>query len=250
MIEPALELRDIKKHFGAIKAVDGVSFSVAHGECLGLVGDNGAGKSTIVKILSGFHQQTEGTLLVEGAPVAFSSPTDSRNHKIETVYQNLALVEQLDVAANFFLGREEFTTWGERIRYLDKELMRAKAKQELDRIGISIPSMDANVSELSGGQRQSIAIARSIFWGSRCLILDEPTAALGVKEKAAVADLIKAVVKSGVAVVIVAHDIDLIKQLCHRIVVLRQGKVWSTLNSEDVSASDVVHHITGQQRAA
>lgn len=250
MSEPTLELKDIKKHFGAIKAVDGVSFKVSPGECLGLVGDNGAGKSTIVKMMSGFHQPTEGQMLVEGKQVSFQSPTDARGAKIETVYQNLALVEQLDVAANFFLGREEFPNWGKHIGYLAEAEMREKARAELNRIGVSIPSMEAKVSDLSGGQRQSIAIARSIFWGSRCLILDEPTAALGVKETAGVAELIRTVVNSGVAVIIVAHDIDLIKQLCNRIVVLRQGKLWSQLNASEVSASDIVHHITGQQQAA
>lgn len=250
MTKPTLELKNIKKYFGAIKAVDGVSFSVLPGECLGLVGDNGAGKSTIVKMMSGFHLPTEGEILVDGKPVQFASPTDARDAKIETVYQNLALVEQLDVAANFFLGREKFPDWGKKIRYLDEATMREQAKKELDRIGISIPSMDAKISDLSGGQRQSIAIARSISWGSRCLVLDEPTAALGVKETAAVAELIKNVVASGVAVIIVAHDIDLIKALCSRIVVLRQGKLWSELDGSQVSASDVVHHITGQSREA
>ncbi len=247
---PALELRDVTKHFGAIKAVDGVSFTVGSGECVGLVGDNGAGKSTLVKVISGFHPQTSGQLLVEGREVSFSSPTDARMNRIETVYQNLALVEQLDVAANFFLGREIHTSWGKAIRYLDKAAMRERAREELNRIGISIPSMNSIVSELSGGQRQSIAISRSIFWGSKCLVLDEPTASLGVKETASVAELIERVVASGVSVVIVAHDIDLIKQLCTKIVVLRQGIVWSELAASEVSAADLVHHITGTQRAA
>ncbi len=245
-----LELKDITKHFGAIRAVDGVSFSVNKGECLGLVGDNGAGKSTIVKIMSGFHSQTSGTMFVEGQSVQFTSPVDSRLHKIETVYQNLALVEQLDVTTNFFLGRELFTEWGKFIRFLDKKTMCIQAEAELSRIGISIPSMSAKVSDLSGGQRQSIAMARSIFWGSKCLVLDEPTAALGVKETAVVADLIKRVVNSGVAVVVVAHDIDLIKKLCSKIVVLRQGKVWSKLEASEVTASDIVHHITGTDRSS
>tara|TARA_B100001057_G_scaffold438883_1_gene471686 strand:+ start:5395 stop:6135 length:741 start_codon:yes stop_codon:yes gene_type:complete len=243
-----LELKDITKHFGAIKAVDGVTFSVNSGECLGLVGDNGAGKSTIVKIMSGYHSQTSGSLLVEGKEVNFSSPTASRNYKIETVYQNLALVEQLDVTSNFFLGREIFTRWGKFPRFLDKKVMLEKAKAELEKIGINIPNMKSTVSDLSGGQRQSIAIARSIFWGSKCLVLDEPTAALGVKETGIVADLIARVANSGVAVVVVAHDIDLIKKLCSKIVVLRQGKVWSELEAATVSASDIVHHITGTER--
>ena len=247
---PALELRDVTKHFGAIKAVDGVSFKVESGECVGLIGDNGAGKSTVVKIISGFHPQTSGQLLVDGKEVSFSSPTDSRRSKIETVYQNLALVEQLDVAANFFLGREIHTGWGKAIRYLDKAAMRARARSELDRIGISIPRMKSIVSELSGGQRQSIAISRSIFWGSKCLVLDEPTASLGVNETASVAELIERVVASGVSVLIVSHDIDLIKQLCTKIVVLRQGIVWSELTASEVSAADLVHHITGTLRAA
>ncbi len=246
---PILELVEVTKHFGAIKAVDGVSFAVMPGECVGLVGDNGAGKSTLVKVVSGYHPQSSGSLQIQGRTVSFASPSDSRQHKIETVYQDLALVEQLDVAANFFLGREIHTGWGRSIRYLDRKVMRRQAAEELERIGISIPSMSATVSELSGGQRQSIAIARSIFWGSECLILDEPTAALGVKETNAVAELIQRVIASGVAVVVVAHDIDLITTLSSRIVVLRQGKVWSRLKTEDVSAADIVHHITGMARA-
>ena len=148
---PALELRNVTKHFGAIKAVDGVSFTVESGECVGLIGDNGAGKSTLVKVISGFHRQTSGQLFVQGKEVSFSSPSDARMSKIETVYQNLALVEQLDVAANFFLGRELRTSWGKAIRYLDKAAMRTRARAELDRIGIAIPSMNSIVSELSGG---------------------------------------------------------------------------------------------------
>lgn len=247
---PVLELVEVSKHFGAIKAADGVSFAVMPGECVGLVGDNGAGKSTLVKIISGYHPQTSGSLQIQGQKVSFSSPSDARQHKIETVYQDLALVEQLDVATNFFLGREVHTGWGRLIRYLDRKVMRNQAREELQRIGISIPRMSATVSELSGGQRQSIAIARSIFWGSECLILDEPTAALGVKETNAVADLILRVIASGVSVLIVAHDIDLITKLSSRIVVLRQGKVWSRLKTEEVSAADIVHHITGMTRAA
>ncbi|MDE0114567.1 MAG: ATP-binding cassette domain-containing protein [Albidovulum sp.] len=247
---PILELKEITKHFGAIKAVDGVSFSIMPGECVGLVGDNGAGKSTIVKVISGYHPQTSGRLLIRGKEATFASPSDSRKHKIETVYQNLALVEQLGVSANFFLGREIHTGWGRTIRYLDRKAMRQKAAEELQRIGISIQSADATVSDLSGGQRQSIAIARSIFWGSECLILDEPTAALGVNETNAVAELIQRVVKSGVSVLIVSHDIDLITKLCSRIVVLRQGKLWSKLKTSEVSAADIVHHITGTARAA
>ncbi len=247
---PVLELVEVSKHFGAIKAADGVSFAVMPGECVGLVGDNGAGKSTLVKIISGYHPQSSGSLQIQGQTVSFASPSDARQHKIETVYQDLALVEQLDVATNFFLGREVHTGWGRLIRYLDRNVMRNQAREELQRIGISIPRMSATVSELSGGQRQSIAIARSIFWGSECLILDEPTAALGVKETNAVADLILRVIASGVAVLIVAHDIDLITKLSSRIVVLRQGKVWSRLKTDDVSAADIVHHITGMTRAA
>ena len=247
---PVLELVEVTKHFGAIKAVDGVSFAVMPGECVGLVGDNGAGKSTLVKIISGYHPQTSGSMQIQGQKVSFASPSDSRQHKIETVYQDLALVEQLDVAANFFLGREKYTGWGRLLRYLDRKVMRSQAREELQRIGISIPRMSATVSELSGGQRQSIAIARSIFWGSECLILDEPTAALGVKETNAVAELIERVIASGVAVVVVAHDIDLITKLSSRIVVLRQGRVWSRLKTDEVSAADIVHHITGMARAA
>lgn len=247
---PVLELVEVSKHFGAIKAADGVSFAVMPGECVGLVGDNGAGKSTLVKIISGYHPQSSGSLQIQGEKVSFASPSEARQHKIETVYQDLALVEQLDVSANFFLGREIYTGWGRALRYLDKKVMRRKAAEELQRIGISIPRMGATVSELSGGQRQSIAIARSIFWGSECLILDEPTAALGVNETNAVAELIQRVIASGVSVLIVAHDIDLITKLSSRIVVLRQGKVWSRLKTDDVSAADIVHHITGMVRAA
>ena len=247
---PVLELVEVSKHFGAIKAADGVSFAVMPGECVGLVGDNGAGKSTLVKIISGYHPQTSGSLQIQGQTVSFASPSDARQHKIETVYQDLALVEQLDVSANFFLGREIHTGWGRALRYLDRKVMRRQAAEELQRIGISVPRMSATVSELSGGQRQSIAIARSIFWGSECLVLDEPTAALGVKETNAVADLILRVIASGVSVLIVAHDIDLITKLSSRIVVLRQGKVWSRLKTDDVSAADIVHHITGMTRAA
>lgn len=245
---PTLELSDITKHFGAIKAVDGVSLSVMPGECVGLVGDNGAGKSTVVKIISGFHPPTSGQMEIEGKPVSFRSPSDSRASKIETVYQNLALVDQLDVAANFFLGREIISSWGIKIGYLSQKKMRVQAASELERIGLNIPDLSAPVSQLSGGQRQGIAIARSVSWGSKCLILDEPTAALGVKETKSVVSQIENVVKNGISALIVSHDIDLIKSLCSRIVVLRQGKVWSELTTSKVSTEDVVHYITGTKR--
>lgn len=245
---PTLELSDIVKHFGAIKAVDGVSMSIMPGECVGLVGDNGAGKSTLVKVISGFHSPTSGDVRVDGKQVTFHSPSDSRASKIETVYQNLALVDQLDAAANFFLGREIFSNWGNAIGYLSKARMREKAAAELKRIGVSIPSMEIPVSQMSGGQRQGIAMARSVFWGSKCLILDEPTAALGVKETSGIVSQIEKVIKSGVSVLFVAHDIDLIKEICNRIVVLRHGKVWSELKAADISTEDIVHHITGTKK--
>lgn len=247
-VSPTLELSDVTKHFGAIKAVDGVSLSVMPGECIGLVGDNGAGKSTVVKMLSGFHSPTSGEMKVDGKKVSFSSPSEARNSKIETVYQNLALVDQLDAASNFFMGREKFTGWGKSIGYLDREKMKEDAQAQLKRIGVSIPSMDVPVSAMSGGQRQGIAIARSVFWGSKCLILDEPTAALGVKETKGVINQIREVIKTGVSVIIVAHDIDLIKGICERIIVLRQGKVWSELKADEVSTADIVHYITGTKK--
>ncbi|MFC6487015.1 ATP-binding cassette domain-containing protein [Nitratireductor sp. GCM10026969] len=243
--ESILEAVNLTKHFGAIKAVDGVSFALHPGECVGLVGDNGAGKSTIIKMLSGYHEPTSGEIRIAGKPVKFGSPNDSRTHKIETVYQNLALVNQIDVPGNFFLGRELYKFNARWLGWLDHKEMAIRASSELDRVGVNVPSMIAPVATMSGGQRQGIAIARSVFWGSNCLILDEPTAALGVKETANVAKQIEQVRDSGVAVLLVAHDIDLVKRICNRIVVLRQGKVWSEIMADEVNTSDIVHHITG-----
>lgn len=243
--ETTLEAVNLTKHFGAIKAVDGVSFALGQGECVGLVGDNGAGKSTIIKMLSGYHEPTSGEIRVSGKPVKFTGPNDSRQHRIETVYQNLALVNQIDVPGNFFLGRELYKFDAPWLGWLDQQQMQKKASEELARVGVNVPSMIDPVATMSGGQRQGIAIARSVFWGSNCLILDEPTAALGVKETANVAKQIEQVRDSGVAVLLVAHDIDLVKRICDRIVVLRQGRVWSELMAKEVSTIDIVHHITG-----
>ena len=222
--ERALEVRGVTKRFGALEVLRGVDLELGQGEVLGLVGDNGAGKSTLVKILSGLYTQDGGDLTVGGERVSFHSVRDARAHGIETVYQDLALIPQLPVYLNLFLGHE-LTRLG-RLRFLDKRAMRKLARSYLDEIHVRIPSIDAEADRLSGGQRQAIAVARAVRAAPKILLLDEPLAAMGARESRLIIDLVKDLASSGrVSIIVIDHNYAHLFELCDRINVMQGGRI-------------------------
>ncbi|MBB6408731.1 ATP-binding cassette domain-containing protein [Mesorhizobium sangaii] len=235
-----LEMTNISKSFGAVTALVDVSIKLRRGEVLALVGDNGAGKSTLIKILSGFHQPDTGTIVSQGKEVRFASPRDARAQGIETVYQDLALIGDLSVFHNMFLGRE----YRKRIlglNLLDNRKMRKQAQIYLDTLGISIPSVNSTVDLLSGGQRQCIAVARSIYSSPRILVLDEPLAALGVRESAHVLGLIQNLRQQRqVSVILIVHNYNQIFEVCDRINFLHSGEVALDASTADTSEEELI----------
>jgi ABC-type sugar transport system ATPase subunit len=222
--EPALEVRGVTKRFGALVVLRGIDLVLRPGEVLGLVGDNGAGKSTLVKILSGFHQQDGGDVLIGGESVSFHSVEDARAHGIETVYQDLALIPQLPVYLNLFLGHE-LTKMGP-LRFLDKREMRKLSRQYLDEIRVRIPSIEAEAVQLSGGQRQAVAVARAVRVAPKILLLDEPLAAMGARESRLIIDLVKDLASSGrVSIIVIDHNYAHLFELCDRINVMQDGRI-------------------------
>jgi len=235
-----LEMSHISKSFGAVTALVDVSIRLRQGEVLALVGDNGAGKSTLIKILSGFHQPDTGSIVSEGRPVRFASPRDARAQGIETVYQDLALIGDLSVYHNMFLGRE----YHKRIlglNLLDNRKMREQAQIYLDTLGISIPSVNSTVDLLSGGQRQCIAVARSIYSSPKILVLDEPLAALGVRESAHVLGLIQNLRQQRqVSVILIVHNYNQIFEVCDRINFLHSGEVALDASTSETSEEELI----------
>lgn len=235
-----LEMSNISKSFGAVTALVDVSIKLRRGEVLALVGDNGAGKSTLIKILSGFHQPDTGTIVSQGKEVRFASPRDARAQGIETVYQDLALIGDLSVFHNMFLGRE----YHKRIlglNLLDNRKMREQAQIYLDTLGISFPSVNSTVDLLSGGQRQCIAVARSIYSSPRILVLDEPLAALGVRESAHVLGLIQNLRQQRqVSVILIVHNYNQIFEVCDRINFLHSGEVALDASTADTSEEELI----------
>jgi D-xylose transport system ATP-binding protein len=224
---PALAIRDATKRFGAVLALDGVSLEVRSGEVLALLGDNGAGKSTLIKCMSGVHRLDSGTVEVDGAEIHMTTPAVARAAGIETVYQDLALFDNLDTTANFFAGREEAVpSWLPRgIRWMRKKQMAEHSAEVVGRLKINLPSRSASVGMMSGGQRQAIAVARSAAFASRVVILDEPTAALGLRESRQVLDLILRLRDEGCAVIVISHAMDHVMEIADRAVVMRRGRV-------------------------
>lgn len=245
---PLIELQNISKYFGGICAINNVSLSVARGEVIGLVGDNAAGKSTLMKIISGVHLPTKGKLLVEGHPVVFHSPQYARDAGIEMVFQiqDPALVPDLDVADNLFLGREIFKKlFGKyEVKWLlDRKTMRERSRAFLEKLMINVDSVTEKTNVLSGGQQQSIAIARAVFFEAKLVILDEPTSNISVNETHKVLELILKLRSKGVSVIIVSHRMDDIFSTADRIVVLRRGRKIEDVAKEDTSVEKVVQHI-------
>src|ERR1700722_7865190 len=221
---PALEVKGLTKRFGALVVLRGIDLVLHPGEVLGLVGDNGAGKSTLVKILSGFQQQDEGEIRIDGQSVSFSSVESARSQGVETVYQDLALIPQLPVYQNLFLGHE-ITRLGP-LRVLDKREMRRLARQYLDEIHVSVPSVTAATAQLSGGQRQAIAVARAVRSANKILLLDEPLAAMGARESRLIIDLVKDLASSGrVSIIVIDHNYAHLFELCDRVNVMQGGRI-------------------------
>ncbi|MER8444972.1 ATP-binding cassette domain-containing protein [Mesorhizobium sp. M1066] len=235
-----LEMSNISKSFGAVTALVDVSIKLRQGEVLALVGDNGAGKSTLIKILSGFHQPDTGTIVSQGKEVRFASPRDARAQGIETVYQDLALIGDLSVFHNMFLGREYHKRFLG-LNLLDNRKMREQAQLYLDTLGITIPSVNSTVDLLSGGQRQCIAVARSIYSSPKILVLDEPLAALGVRESAHVLCLIQNLRQQRqVSVILIVHNYNQIFEVCDRINFLHSGEVALDASTADTSEEELI----------
>ncbi len=221
---PIIEMRDIQKSFGAVHALRGVDLTLRHGEVVGLVGDNAAGKSTLVKVLSGAYIPDAGGIFIEGQKAAIAKPEDSRRLGIEMVYQDFALANNLDVAANVFLGREAVRWRLGPIRLMDRPLMEQKARQTIDNLNIIIDSVRLKVKNLSGGQRQAVAIGRATAFNAKIIIMDEPTAALSVAAIQQVLDLINKLKAQGVSIIIISHRLEDIYQVGDRVIVLRHGR--------------------------
>lgn len=251
---PILELKQVSKRFGAVQALTEVDFEVYPGEVVALVGDNGAGKSTLIKCVSGVHQPDEGAIFFEGQEVKIHTPSDATRLGIETVYQDLALCDNLDVVQNMFLGREQVTRVLPRILEPLSELeMERRSLEVLSGLRVTtIPSVRQPVASLSGGQRQSVAISRAVMWSAKVVILDEPTAALGVAQTAQVLSLIKRLREQGLGVVVITHNLHEVFEVSDRIVVLRLGRRVATFRHDETTPEDVVSAITGagQRRVA
>ncbi|MGV3490933.1 MAG: ATP-binding cassette domain-containing protein [Devosia sp.] len=246
---PLLELQDIRKNYGAIEALKGITFTIGKGEVVALLGDNGAGKSTLVKIISGGLDATSGRMLFEGREWQAKSPSEAKAAGIETVYQDLSLATNVDVVANFFMGRE-LTRKVMGIPVLDEKAMEAVVAKALASAGTKIPSLRTNVEHLSGGQRQAIELNRFVHWGGKLVLLDEPFAALGVEQTRRGLDMIRAVANQGIGVVIITHIMQQAFQVADRIVVIRQGVVAGDVERSKTSPDAVVNMITGETLAA
>ncbi len=240
---PILEMRRISKRFGAVEALTDVDFEVYAGEVVALVGDNGAGKSTLVKSISGINIPDAGEIFFEGKPVTIHGPRDVANLGISTVYQDLALCDNLDVVANLYLGREEMTPYGA----IEEEAMEARAVTVLRDLSVKIPEVRVPVASLSGGQRQSVAVARSVMWKAKVVLLDEPTAALGVAQTRQVLDLIVRLREQGLGVVVISHNLADVFEVADRIIVLRLGRRVRTFDVHGATSEAVVAAITGAE---
>ncbi len=236
---PLVEMRDISISFGGVKAVDHVSVDLYPGEVVGLLGHNGAGKSTLIKVLSGAYPKDSGEIRINGKPVEINNPRDARALNIETIYQTLALADNLDAASNLFLGRELSTGLG----FVDDDAMEAETRRIMGRLNPNFQKFKDPVKALSGGQRQSVAIARAVYFNAKILIMDEPTAALGPQETRMVAELIQELKKQGLGIFLISHDIHDVMALCDRVSVMKNGQLVGTERVEDVTDDDILSMI-------
>jgi D-xylose transport system ATP-binding protein len=241
-----LSLKGVEKRFGAVQALGGVDFDVKAGEVVGLVGDNGAGKSTLVKTIAGIHEADAGEFRFGGAQVSISTPHDATDLGIATVYQDLALCDNLDVVANLFLGREEIDDGPGRVsRQLDETDMEHRSHELLDNLAVTIPSVRSEVGAMSGGQRQQVAVARSLLGEPKLVMLDEPTAALGVPQTKQVLALIARLKERGLGVVVISHNVAELFEVCDRVFVLRLGRAAGDFKVSETNEQEIVGAITG-----
>jgi simple sugar transport system ATP-binding protein len=251
MAEPLLEARGVSKRYGNVLALDGADFNVLQGEVVAMIGDNGAGKSTLVKTLSGAIRPDSGEILIEGKPVRLSSPLDARGHGIETVYQDLALAPDLDAAANLHLGRELYRFQAlSFLHVLNRSAMRQRAITAFADLGVKLPDVSAPVGTLSGGQRQSVAVARAVLYASKVIFMDEPTAALGVVQRERVLDTIRRVRDRGIAVVLISHNMPEVLAVADRVEVMRMGRRVAAYTASQTSVEELVGAMTGALEVA
>ncbi|GKY86366.1 ATP-binding cassette domain-containing protein [Sinisalibacter aestuarii] len=236
---PLCEMRDMQKAFGGIRAVDHVTVDLYPGEVVGILGHNGAGKSVLMKMLSGAYQRDGGQIFVNGTPAEISNPRDARKYNIETIYQTLALADNLDAASNLFLGRELVNGLG----MVDDPRMEAETRKIMARLNPNFRRYSTPVAGLSGGQRQSVAIARAVYFNAKILIMDEPTAALGVEETRMVAELIQELKRQGIGIFLIDHDIHQVKALCDRASVMKNGRLVGTVKVDEVTEDDLLSMI-------
>lgn len=247
---PILTCKAVSKFFGGLTALDNVDFEVSPGEVVALLGDNGAGKSTLIKCVSGVYKPEHGQIIFNGAEITNHSPSEIRDRGIETIYQDLALAENLDVGANVFLGKEKKKRFMGLIPVTDDEFMRQESAKVLDRLDIHIPSLKQKLVNLSGGQRQAVAIARAIYWNARLVIMDEPTAALGVPEQRKVLALIRSLRDQGVPVILISHTMHDVMAVADRLVIMRRGRVAANLPRVGTTEEMIVKHMVGTAEGA
>ncbi|MFC4590011.1 ATP-binding cassette domain-containing protein [Sphaerisporangium corydalis] len=249
-VVPVLQARGLVKRYGQVTALDGADFDLMPGEVLAVIGDNGAGKTTLIKALTGAVQPDEGEIILEGAPVRFRDPLDARRHGIETVYQDLAVAASLDIASNMFLGRElrRRGLLGTVFRMLDHKRMRKESARHMAELKIGLPSLTQAVETLSGGQRQGVAVARAVAWAEHVVVMDEPTAALGVKESGQVLDMIRRVRDRGLPVILISHNMPHVFEIADRIHVQRLGRRVAQIRPGDHDMAEVVAIMTGALR--
>jgi D-xylose transport system ATP-binding protein len=240
MMTPLIEMNNISLRFGGNQALDNASVNLRPGEVVGLLGHNGAGKSTLIKVLSGAYQADSGEIKIDGKTVDIRTPQDSQRYGVETIYQTLALADNLDAVANVFLGREKVNGI-----VLSEDEMEVEARKVLDRLRVKIPSLRVPVQNMSGGQRQTVAIARAVYFKAKVLIMDEPTAALGPEETSKVSELIAALKAEGVGIFLISHDLHDVFDLADRCTVMKNGKVVGTVNTKDVTQDQVLGMIIG-----
>lgn len=246
-VQPVLQVKDLYKRFGGLVAVDHVSLDIYPGEVVGLLGDNGAGKSTLIKMISGAYRSDGGQILLNNEAVSFSTPMEARRRGIETIYQDLALCENLDASANIFLGREKMRRQLGIFKVLDRSYMQHEARQVLDQLDIRIPELRNPIRQLSGGQRQAVSIARAVYWNAHLMIMDEPTAALGVPEQLKVLELIRTLRSQGVPVILISHNMQDVFAVADRVIVMRRGSKSGERKISETNENEVVGLMVGAE---
>jgi len=251
MSDVILETRNLTKHYGGVRALEDANFKLNKHEHVAIMGDNGAGKSTFVRQITGVEQRTEGEIIFDGSPVNFKGPLEARKAGIETVFQTLALADDLDVSDNLFLGREmTFFNWLGPFRFLDYRGMRKGTIDGLEKTAVKIPNIRNVIRNMSGGQRQCVAIARTATFHSKMTIMDEPTAALGVQETEQVENIIRQLKEAGEPLILISHNMRQVMDLVDRIIVFRRGRIVANLNRDETDGQDVVAYITGAKTGA